>query len=104
MIVLISIFSVFEVFQPYSSAILSAVALVAECLLGITCAHDKWKSYRRTCDKLCSEHRLYHACAGKYKDRENAFEHFVMKCEKIISEEGERWEEYITQIKVNVDK
>lgn len=104
LIAAISVSSAFSLLLPYSSAILSACALVAECLLGITCAQDKWKSYRRTCDKLCAEHRLYHAYAGEYMDRECAFERFVVNCEKIIRDEGERWEEYVTQIKVGVDQ
>lgn len=83
------------------ATLLSSGALIAESFLAISHAHDKWKSYRRTCDHLCSEHRLYCTAAGKYcgLKPEERFQLFVLSCEEIIKEEGLRWEEYMEQIK-----
>lgn len=80
-------------------ALLSAGALIAEGFLGISHAQDKWKSYRQTCDQLCSEQRFYCTKKGIYNGIEDPSEVFVINCEKIIKEEGSRWKEYIQETK-----
>lgn len=89
--------SQYPVFNPYILTALSSLALIADGILNVTAAHDKWKSYRRSCDRICQEHRLFVTGTGVYDDKteEEMRKLYVTRCEMIISEEGEAWEQYI---------
>ena len=84
--------------NPYTLTAISSFALIAEGFLNLTACHDKWKSYRRTCDKLCMDHRLYIAGVGNYQQKKNKLDEFAARCESIMNDEGILWEDLIDKI------
>lgn len=74
---------------------LSAFIICAEAILGKLKAHEKYLSYRKTCDRLCSEQRMYSTGSCGYKGKKHPFQRYVRRIEKIIMEESSEWKKYM---------
>lgn len=83
-----------RIWNPYMLTIISSLALVADGISNAFSARDKWKSYRKTCNRLCLEHRMYLAGIDSYEMPEVRDKVFASRCEQILSEEAAIWEKY----------
>mgnify|MGYP005779136079 FL=1 len=93
-------------FYSWSSVVIasiSAVALVLESVSSVLGCRNKWETYRRACDCLCMEHRLYAMDSGIYEQEEKRLQNFVVNCETIIREEGEMWKMYVDHLYSKTD-
>ncbi len=63
--------------------------------------HELWVQYRATSEALKREKLLYLAKVGAYANADQAFEHFVLTIEAILSDENKQWVENLKTLSGN---
>lgn len=82
-----------NVYLKYAIAIVGALATVCSGIPLISKYHNSWIKFRLTAEALNSEKAKFTTRSGEYhgKDDDYCNEHFVVQCEKYMSDEHEEW-------------
>jgi len=77
------------------------IVAVSQGMISINKYHELWLQYRATAEALKREKILYLAKVGAYANADQAFEHFVLTVEAILSDENKQWVENLKTLSGN---
>jgi len=77
------------------------IVAVSQGMISINKYHELWLQYRATSEALKREKLLYLAKVGAYANADQAFEHFVLTIEAILSDENKQWVENLKTLSGN---
>lgn len=86
--------------RPWITAVISAIAIIAEALVLLFRYRDKWHLYRDANNVLMSEQRKYCCDIGEYQEEtgeEKKWKLFVQRVEDIVDAEAKKWSMKMTE-------
>lgn len=76
---------------PWVAAVLGALVLLIEGVIGLYQFSTLWPTYRATCEALKHEKYLYLAKAGPYQEVEDPTLALAERVESLVSQEHAKW-------------